>query len=461
METSFHFVNGIETDRASKRLMRRHVMKGKNLGKKLHRPSKLTPAKAAPGATEAADEVSRLRGRGASDPSQGQKSLPVVHLARDFGTPFQTLAHSVTLTPDSLPIIHQYFTFTVNRMYPVPPGISLCESKCFWFRIILTDEEAYHCNLALMQACNETFAKNDQNSPKALYHLSRTITHVRKRLEGSDALSDSTMGLVMSLITQEFLRGRYMDARVHMRGLARMVELRGGLDSLQDNQPLLLKICKTDIMFTLIFGDPTIFFRDQRLDFFTRNGPSIDEGRIASLDPYNALDPYFFEILVDALRFSTLFNDRPRDRELNLLTFQGMLMSICYRLLRIEQPNGQELESDIQAAYRTGLMIFMMTTFLKRDHRRTVEYKLASRGLLKVLDRQQENQQDDLVLWVMVVGAIWISGGDAEWLVPRIHETAQRLGIVTWADARALLAKFPWIYDLHDGPGQALWNQTQ
>ena len=95
-----------------------------------------------------------------------------------------------------------------------------------------------------MQACNETFAKNDQNSPKALYHLSRTITHVRKRLEGSDALSDSTMGLVMSLITQEFLRGRYMDARVHMRGLARMVELRGGLDSLQDNQPLLLKICK-------------------------------------------------------------------------------------------------------------------------------------------------------------------------------------------------------------------------
>lgn len=170
METSFHFVNGIETDRASKRLMRRHVMKGKNLGKKLHRPSKLTPAKAAPGATEAADEVSRLRGRGASDPSQGQKSLPVVHLARDFGTPFQTLAHSVTLTPDSLPIIHQCkhmqsyracglsshadpnskylllalpadFTFTVNRMYPVPPGISLCESKCFWFRIILTDEE--------------------------------------------------------------------------------------------------------------------------------------------------------------------------------------------------------------------------------------------------------------------------------------------------------------------------------
>jgi hypothetical protein len=40
MENNFFFVDGLQADRASKKLMRRHVMKGKNAGKTFHRPSK-------------------------------------------------------------------------------------------------------------------------------------------------------------------------------------------------------------------------------------------------------------------------------------------------------------------------------------------------------------------------------------------------------------------------------------
>lgn len=41
MEKTFFFVNGIANDEKSKKLMRRHVMKGKNAGKKIHRRSRL------------------------------------------------------------------------------------------------------------------------------------------------------------------------------------------------------------------------------------------------------------------------------------------------------------------------------------------------------------------------------------------------------------------------------------
>ena len=41
MRKTFYFVDGIQADKTSKRLMRRHVMKGKNAGKRFHRPSKL------------------------------------------------------------------------------------------------------------------------------------------------------------------------------------------------------------------------------------------------------------------------------------------------------------------------------------------------------------------------------------------------------------------------------------
>lgn len=40
MEKTFYFVDGYQPDRTSKKLMRHHVMKGKNAGKKFHRASR-------------------------------------------------------------------------------------------------------------------------------------------------------------------------------------------------------------------------------------------------------------------------------------------------------------------------------------------------------------------------------------------------------------------------------------
>lgn len=40
MSGNFQFINGLEQDRASRKLLRRHVMMGKNAGKRINRPSK-------------------------------------------------------------------------------------------------------------------------------------------------------------------------------------------------------------------------------------------------------------------------------------------------------------------------------------------------------------------------------------------------------------------------------------
>lgn len=95
-----------------------------------------------------------------------------------------------------------------------------------------------------MQAGNEIFHCDGESSAKALYHLSQTFAQVKKRLEGDDALSDSTIAIVMSLINQEQMRQQYSAAVVHVKGLQRMIELRGGLSQLEGNLPLVLKICK-------------------------------------------------------------------------------------------------------------------------------------------------------------------------------------------------------------------------
>ena len=95
-----------------------------------------------------------------------------------------------------------------------------------------------------MAACNEQFLGDGGHSTKAMYHMTNSLMHVRERLEGDDALSDATLGLVISFITQEQIRNEHEAARIHLNGLARMIELRGGLTSLEHSLPILLKTCK-------------------------------------------------------------------------------------------------------------------------------------------------------------------------------------------------------------------------
>lgn len=110
--------------------------------------------------------------------------------------------------------------------------------------LLLTLFQAFHCNLSLMQACNEIYLSDGNSSAKALYHLSQTFTQIQKRLDSKDALSDSTIALIASLILQEQLRNQLSAAEMHARGLQRIIQLRGGLDQLEGNVALILKVCK-------------------------------------------------------------------------------------------------------------------------------------------------------------------------------------------------------------------------
>jgi hypothetical protein len=95
-----------------------------------------------------------------------------------------------------------------------------------------------------METMNEFFFGQKTSSCKAMHHLSRTFDLVKKRLESDEALSDSTLGLILMLIIQEQIRKEHVQAEVHYEGLRKIIELRGGLGELENNLPLLLKICK-------------------------------------------------------------------------------------------------------------------------------------------------------------------------------------------------------------------------
>jgi hypothetical protein len=95
----------------------------------------------------------------------------------------------------------------------------------------------------LIQALNETYLGGGYSSPNSLSCLSQTLELLKKRLGSKEALSDQTLSIIMSLINQEQLVDHYSAAEAHMAGMKRIVDLRGGLENME-NPAVVAKICR-------------------------------------------------------------------------------------------------------------------------------------------------------------------------------------------------------------------------
>jgi hypothetical protein len=70
-------------------------------------------------------------------------------------------------------------------------------------------------------------------------HLSYTLRLVNEKLSGNEALSDTTMAIVIAMTHYERVQGRYRQGFIHFKGLQRMIELRGGISQLVTDKPRL------------------------------------------------------------------------------------------------------------------------------------------------------------------------------------------------------------------------------
>jgi hypothetical protein len=207
-----------------------------------------------------------------------------------------------------------------------------------------------------------------------------------------------------------------------------------------------------------------LFFRDRMSKVrhtFESKGLNLDLISAPSLVRHDRLDLTLHEILLDARRLTSILNSISPGLILDCNTFLEMIISICSRLIRYHPLQDFKQISSMEAVYHIGLTIFMMTSFLQLDGRQILRYDLVTLRLKETLDDDLEELDDDLVLWLMIIGGIWTLGGtDGAWLIPRIRKLAGRLGIDVWADVLNVVSRFPWIGVLHDEAGREVWKRV-
>ncbi|KAF5644140.1 short chain dehydrogenase reductase [Fusarium sp. NRRL 25303] len=236
----------------------------------------------------------------------------------------------------------------------------------------------------------------------------------------------------MALINQEQAAEHYEAAETHMAGLKKIADLRGGLENLEDDV-IAVKICRTDILFAMQQGGHPLFHRNH-IHHVKRSLAYKGFNLQPESDAYSGqLDSTLQEAFSDAMGLCRLLNKHQDAKPLDLLEFQEVLVSICYRLLQFRTIGQSRLKQDTQSTYHIGLCLFMTSVYFNNTQDRIARQGLIKTIVKEAIESKFSQHEDDFKFWLLILGGISVSLPDGrEWFVEKLREQASLLGIMTW-----------------------------
>ncbi|CAO2651712.1 Nn.00g042820.m01.CDS01 [Neocucurbitaria sp. VM-36] len=240
-----------------RRLIRSHVMKGKNAGRP--RPSRRTLHNT----TSAVDQGARdailpkvdQMNRGVPEVlyykhNLGQKSI----LWNDLILP----AFPEYVSTEQRKFIHQCLRITANTLYPQEFCSEVDLSQYIWFQYVLEDTAYFHCLLAVATFFAGHFGGSPMVYSDSLKHISQAYKLINERLSGPEALSDQAIAVVTMFAVFQRIHHQQANGLVHFEGLRRMIQLRGCLVKVaKENRALAQKPWRLALEFALQDGSPT------------------------------------------------------------------------------------------------------------------------------------------------------------------------------------------------------------
>ncbi|KAK6064269.1 hypothetical protein SCUP515_11867 [Seiridium cupressi] len=366
-EMQFIFTNGIgKTEPAKRKLIRKHVMLGKNRGK-----------------TRKGMSLGAAHARSFEEPNRdpdGDLGLLVNMryslIPSKIGSDFSFTQFAAVVEP---PVVHDLirFSFIAKRvMYPLERCIVFHKKTKIdtsWFEFLTIDAAYTHAAVFASQAyiLRTSAAGTPSAYKRVMIHYSAALRLLRERLyapEGDSKISDPTVLVVLYLALHAHFVGDYDTAKQHMDGLRKIVDIRGGLFAFGYNTKLIMELLKCDLGIAIHNGTKPEFFNDSLSEPMIPYGlallmthvpgpPSIkfpwDLGQIGvSADLVQAWEY--------VMRFCSAINSAAENkRQLPKETLLNVMASVMYRLLHMKNFD----KTSVNEAIRLGLLAFSSQIF--------------------------------------------------------------------------------------------------
>ncbi|RFU29231.1 hypothetical protein B7463_g7088, partial [Scytalidium lignicola] len=397
----------------------------------------------------------------------------------------------VNLEPYMCTLLDQYISITSTSVKT--PG-SCCGEDLpgnGWLSLAMTDAALFHSILCGSALYTDIVLRRGESLAK-IKHMKETIRLLNKRLQEPEfEISDGTIitvahlaeyeasasayGNLEYLLTSDNNRqcivGNFKNWNLHMDGLYKMVEIRGGFLKLTDS--VKNKVLRVDVVGCIgTLSKPR---------FTTFNAPSLSlpesstKSHILPLcDGLKNVTELFIldDSIIGILRELQYLTSMIKNETMDLIAFDGIAVSIQYHLLLFQFISHKSSQhTALEDACCMGALIYLKTIHHYRLSFQIEGYpfRVSTDGaiiqkLKSCLDIMETNtrQTKELFIWILFLGGgAATSTRDRTWFVARLGKALMEWQVCSWEDAKSLLMKFLWVEAIHADSGRDLWDEAQ
>ncbi|GJP94225.1 carboxylesterase family protein [Aspergillus niger] len=372
-----------------------------------------------------------------------------------------------TLPIDMEPYMFDLFAFYKNRasetLYSIEKRAGCNPIDDYWVPLLFQDPAMLHVVLA----CGSLFTMDLQRfraSPAFLWHTSQAMNIIRKRLVGSvDAPSDETIVAVASIAIAKKAAGQHDQWEVDMRILKALVDLRGGLDALDDKPMVQGKIYRADINGSLDVGRKPIF--SDRFQQSPMPGPRdyrLVQG-FQELDCVLGIESALKAVIDDIKSLVEEFSSITKSSGQTVVArIRFWLTSIQYTLLSLQYSDDCS-RVQAQEVCRLSLLLLINAVFHESPPGASTSDVLISQ-LRRLLENAEVLDWFPLTfrLWALYLATCNVASSTLRvWSIAAISEVVLQMGIADEEEFSRRLTLFPFDPPTHNVICPTIWDEVQ
>ncbi|RFU24341.1 hypothetical protein B7463_g11997, partial [Scytalidium lignicola] len=333
--------------------------------------------------------------------------------------------------------------------------------RAIWITIGMSDTSAFHltlssASLTLAQKCNQAAGETTESIN---YYTTAAHTISERLQDPVDSTSDGVVGTILGFACLDNTVGNWERWQLHMNGLQKVLELRGGIESLQTSHILQVTAFWVDVTGSLIqdtiprfpipncaLADPEPH-RSPRIIFFSQK--------------WNTKFPDLWDISDGLTSLASLTGYVNNQKKKNLLCHGEFfnpinVYPVAHKFLSMSR---YAVAAEINMS-SSGLIIREILRLTSLLFFGLVKEKCGvfpsgvpenEVRLARLITDIAVNWSSfmDLALWVLTVSAL-AEEGDRSWYVSQISVAMASLGLAGWDDALKMLKELIWIDELLD-----------
>ncbi|KAI1428122.1 hypothetical protein F5Y12DRAFT_733695 [Xylaria sp. FL1777] len=476
-----------------RKLIRSHVMKGKNLGRMRPLGSRRhldatdtrdnvvlsSPSFDKSGYDESDDGASLSRVSPNSPPYPGRHTgiQPPESIPPGIGSVASTMCLADSAKPEMVKVILQFSSIAKQLLFPMETCMFFDRRAENWIAPLAVDPAFLHASIFSslyyfdsILPCGSPCA--DQ---RILYHYHKTVTILRERLQFDNdeiRLSNNTVNVVLRLAGQAFSTGDLKSATNHMQGIRRIINLRGGLGTFRGNEKLAAETLRCDLGIAIYTGSKPVLLRGAAHWDIYRVYPNLGMflGKRDSRHPSTEKSSLIISKATQNVKingqlmsawgvmsdFCSVINLAANSNQrIDVETFLRSMSSIMYNLLDMHFERSSHDET-----IRLSLLSFSCSVFLPWRHLGMPYPHLNSTLKSHFTDLKANilSLPPELAIWLLMSAAVTVSDGfNGAWLHELLREAASLYGINCWDQMRDMLKSLMWIGLVHDKLGKRVF----